>query len=139
MIWPKLGIDPIDVVGVRGGGLLRFATIALVGLLACCGLGAQAKEASSSNRHGTTHYPAGSHSHSPSRSAPKSTAHSKAAPGVALDSHGKIARSPRALQQFKTAHPCPGTGKTYGACPGYIVEHVMLDVMAAVTLRGVAG
>ena len=21
-------------------------------------------------------------------------------------------------------HPCPSTGKTYGACPGYVVDHV---------------
>jgi hypothetical protein len=22
------------------------------------------------------------------------------------------------------AHPCPSTGKTRGACPGYVVDHV---------------
>ncbi len=21
-------------------------------------------------------------------------------------------------------HPCPSTGKTHGACPGYVVDHV---------------
>ena len=30
-----------------------------------------------------------------------------------------------ALQQFKKANPCPGTGKTYGSCPGYVVDHVV--------------
>jgi hypothetical protein len=23
------------------------------------------------------------------------------------------------------SHPCPSTGKTYGACPGYVVDHVV--------------
>ena len=50
--------------------------------------------------------------------------HGKAALGVPRNSHGKIARSPQALQQFKKSHPCPGTGKTYGSCPGYVVDHV---------------
>ena len=22
-------------------------------------------------------------------------------------------------------HPCPSTGKTHGACPGYVVDHVV--------------
>ena len=22
------------------------------------------------------------------------------------------------------AHPCPSTGKTHGACPGYVVDHI---------------
>jgi len=29
------------------------------------------------------------------------------------------------LQQFKKANPCPATGKTYGSCRGYVVDHVM--------------
>ena len=53
------------------------------------------------------------------------SSHSKAVAGVPRDSHGKIARSPQALQQFKKANPCPGTGKTYGSCPGYVVDHVV--------------
>ncbi len=53
------------------------------------------------------------------------SSHSRAVSGVARDSHGKIARSPQALQKFKKVHPCPGTGKTYGSCPGYVVDHVL--------------
>ena len=53
------------------------------------------------------------------------TSHSKAIPGVPRNAYGKIARSPKALQQFKKANPCPRTGKTYGSCPGYAVDHVM--------------
>lgn len=51
--------------------------------------------------------------------------HSKAAPWVHRDSHGKIARDPRQLNAFKKQNPCPSTGKTYGSCPGYTVDHVI--------------
>ena len=49
---------------------------------------------------------------------------SKAAPGVPRDSHGRIARSPQAKNAFKRSHPCPSTGKSSGACPGYVIDHV---------------
>ena len=62
------------------------------------------------------HTSGGSHSHGSS---------SRAAPGVQRNSHGKIARSGRARGEFKKSHPCPGTGKTYGSCPGYVVDHVI--------------
>lgn len=50
--------------------------------------------------------------------------HSRATPGVARDSHGKIARSRTARSQFQHSHPCPATGRTSGACPGYVIDHV---------------
>jgi hypothetical protein len=50
---------------------------------------------------------------------------SKPAPGVARGSHGKIARDSKQLSAFKKQHPCPPTGKTYGSCPGYTVDHVI--------------
>lgn len=37
------------------------------------------------------------------------------------------AREPRdrgARSAFVASHPCPSTGKPFGACPGYIVDHV---------------
>jgi 5-methylcytosine-specific restriction endonuclease McrA len=37
--------------------------------------------------------------------------------------HGE--RDPRQLNAFKKQHPCPSTGKTYGSCPGYTVDHVV--------------
>lgn len=40
------------------------------------------------------------------------------------DSHGKIARSQHAKSDFKKLHPCPSTGKSSGACPGYVIDHV---------------
>jgi len=44
---------------------------------------------------------------------------------VARDSHGRIARSSRAKNEFKRQHPCPSTGKSSGACPGYVIDHVV--------------
>ena len=47
-----------------------------------------------------------------------------AAVGVQRDANGKIHRSSGAKAAFKKSHPCPSTGKTSGACPGYVVDHV---------------
>jgi hypothetical protein len=33
-------------------------------------------------------------------------------------------RSAVARRAFMRQHPCPSTGKSYGACPGYIVDHI---------------
>ena len=128
---------------------MRFAEIALAGLVTCFGVGAQAKDAFRSHHDGTSHTSARSHSHASTHAVPRSSshagthsssefhprrsshaaptrsAHGKAATGVPRDARGKIARSPRALQRFKQSHPCPGTGKTYGTCPGYVVDHVV--------------
>jgi hypothetical protein len=37
---------------------------------------------------------------------------------------GKIKRSQKAKDDFKHQHPCPSTGKTSGACSGYVIDHV---------------
>jgi hypothetical protein len=49
----------------------------------------------------------------------------KAVPGVKRDAHGKIARSSEQRNTFKKSHPCPSTGKSSGACPGYVIDHVV--------------
>ena len=46
------------------------------------------------------------------------------AAGAARDAHGRIARDPRARNEFKRTHPCPATGKSSGSCPGYVIDHV---------------
>jgi hypothetical protein len=38
---------------------------------------------------------------------------------------GAIKRSSSVLTQFKRLHPCPSTGKTTGACPGWAIDHVI--------------
>src|SRR3954464_6456589 len=35
-----------------------------------------------------------------------------------------IARSKKAIHDFRKDHPCPTTGKAKGACPGYVIDHV---------------
>jgi hypothetical protein len=47
----------------------------------------------------------------------------RASPWVNRNAHGKIARDPHAKEAFRKNHPCPATGKTYGACPGWVVDH----------------
>jgi hypothetical protein len=41
------------------------------------------------------------------------------------DSHGHIKRSQTAKHEFKKTNPCPSTGKSSGACPGYVIDHVV--------------
>lgn len=43
----------------------------------------------------------------------------------ARDAAGSIKRSAAMLAVFKKQHPCPVTGLTYGACPGWSVDHVI--------------
>lgn len=38
---------------------------------------------------------------------------------------GAIARSTAVVNQFRKMYPCPVTGKTEGACPGWSVDHVI--------------
>ena len=38
--------------------------------------------------------------------------------------NGRIARNPAARRSFQAVHPCPATGKTSGACPGFVVDHI---------------
>ena len=41
------------------------------------------------------------------------------------DAHGRIKRSQEARILFKRMHPCPSTGRSYGRCPGYIIDHII--------------
>lgn len=34
-------------------------------------------------------------------------------------------RSQKAVREFKRANPCPATGQPRGACPGWVVDHVV--------------
>lgn len=46
------------------------------------------------------------------------------AQGVQRDSNGHILRSTSAKREFKKEHPCPATGSSSGACPGYVIDHI---------------
>lgn len=37
---------------------------------------------------------------------------------------GKIKRSPEARYEFKHSQACKSTGRSSGACPGYVIDHV---------------
>src|SRR6478736_4902707 len=45
--------------------------------------------------------------------------------GCARNNTGRIRRSPQARSAFIHSHPCPSTGRRSGACPGYVVDHVI--------------
>jgi len=34
------------------------------------------------------------------------------------------ARSKSPVREFRRDNPCPATGKTRGACPGYVIDHI---------------
>jgi 5-methylcytosine-specific restriction endonuclease McrA len=42
----------------------------------------------------------------------------------ALAIEAKTVRSHRAKAEFKRLQPCPTTGKSYGACPGWEIDHI---------------
>lgn len=91
--------------------MLRGLAIAM--LLATPLAGMASSRASASHRHhsATIYQDGGAH-------------HRTKAPGVKRDAHGKIDRDPRQKASFRKNHPCPSTGRTTGACPGYEVDHV---------------
>ena len=41
------------------------------------------------------------------------------------DADGSIHRSTAVINAFKRLHPCPVTGLTTGACPGWAIDHVI--------------
>lgn len=53
------------------------------------------------------------------------TSRSYSAGGAERDSNGRIKRSATAKNDFKSQSPCPSTGSGHGACPGYVVDHVV--------------
>lgn len=59
----------------------------------------------------------------PTKASPKHS--TKRVGDVPRDHHGKIKRDPEQRRAFMHSHACPSTGKTSGACPGYVVDHVV--------------
>ena len=88
---------------------MRIAFAMAIAAACLCTTAVEAK----SSHSGGWHHASTSSSHS----------HSKANPDVKRDSHGKIARSVKAKSEFRQTHPCPATGKTRGACRGYVIDH----------------
>lgn len=46
-------------------------------------------------------------------------------PPAPRDYAGRIIRNPAARADFRKLHPCPETGLTAGACPGWVVDHIV--------------
>ena len=112
---------------------LRRSLVAVTVLLASWSTVSEARGGGTVHVHGYTtrsgHYVAPytrsaphSGTHAPSLHSHPST---RAAVGVSRDSHGRIKRSETAKLAFERHHPCPSTGKTSGACPGYVVDHIV--------------
>lgn len=62
---------------------------------------------------------------------PRVAAHDSALPKnvsppltVRRNTRGRIVRSATARRQFEANHVCPSTGRSAGACPGYVIDHV---------------
>lgn len=87
---------------------MKTVLTALVALLVVIPQPTEGKDKSSGERH---------HSEYSSYGRPQ-------AQGVKRDSLGRIARSSAARSEFKKANPCPSTGRSSGACPGYVIDHV---------------
>ena len=45
-------------------------------------------------------------------------------PADAGSHRDRITRSGTAKHAFKKASPCPSTGQSRGACPGYVIDHI---------------
>lgn len=103
--------------------MARFWAVALALVLAlapaCAGAGGRGSRShssshtssTSSSTHRTSHAASGHHTSSSSHRSPTH--------------HSKTKRDPKQRAEFMKSHPCPSTGKTSGACPGYIVDHVV--------------
>lgn len=46
-------------------------------------------------------------------------------PEIKRDAKGQISRRADVLAAFKRIHPCPSTGKSSGACPGWSLDHII--------------
>jgi hypothetical protein len=127
--------------GVAGSAIAAFAALALGSVFLTPGVYAKGTGGHSGGGHSSGSHASGSHSGgssstgsrvgsghsttSPKNTTAKSGQHrSTYATGVQRDSHGRIERSERAKHDFQKGHPCPSTGKTSGACPGYVIDHV---------------
>jgi hypothetical protein len=44
---------------------------------------------------------------------------------LSISASAKEHRSASVKREFQLTHPCPATGRTSGACPGYVKDHVL--------------
>ena len=101
---------------------MRIALIAIMALLPLPLAQAKGSHSGSSSSHSHSHK--GSSTHHASSKSHKSHSKNYCA-SCARDKHGKIKRNPAATHAFRQAHPCPSTKKITGACPGYVIDHIV--------------
>jgi len=99
---------------------MRYARTALLsGLIAITLLTVPAL-AKGSSGHSSSSRASGTSHRSSARSARSSRCSS-----CTRQANGRIKRSSTAKHDFQRSNPCPSTGKTSGACPGYVIDHVV--------------
>lgn len=45
--------------------------------------------------------------------------------GVTAQAAAPVKRDPKVVRVWRKTHPCPATGKTTGACPGWRADHII--------------
>jgi len=105
---------------------MRFRALVLAAILAVAPAFARSHSGSShSSRSSASH---SSHSRSStSRSSTRAYSGRQSSTkcvSCQRDSRGRIKRSAAARDEFRHSNPCPTTGRTSGACPGYVIDHV---------------
>lgn len=107
---------------------MKYLSIILVILSLLVPISSEAKGSHSrSHRSGTSY--SSSHSSSHSSRSSYSSYHSSGTSHRSSHSSRSTCyacehRSYHAKSEFKRSHPCPSTGKTSGACHGYVIDHI---------------
>ena len=55
---------------------------------------------------------------------------------LACSADAAVKRSTKAKRDFQKVNPCPAIGKKTGACPGYVVDHVVALACGGADLPG---
>ena len=98
-------------------------------LIALTPLSGEARGSRSS--HGWSHGSAGSHSRHTTDNRSYRLPWRAGSGGYWTDGPGALKlrarrrRSAAAKSAFRLDHPCPATGLTTGACPGYVIDHIV--------------
>ena len=105
--------------------MARCGAMLMAMLLALGPVGAWARGHGSGHSSGSrSSYSSGSHSYR-SSSHGTSSHSSRSSGSTHRSSHGKYRRDPEQRARFMRQYPCPSTGRTSGACKGYVVDHVV--------------
>jgi len=105
--------------------MLRKSFIAFAAALALQAGGADARGHGTSDSARSTHSPSTrSTSHRTRSSGTRSNSHRTPAHDSRPHHSTQTRRDPAQRRAFMHKHPCPSTGRSHGACPGYVVDHV---------------